>query len=32
MDFEMCNMNRGKLELYGFIEESDDDKIKIISY
>lgn len=30
MDFEMCNMNLGKLELYGFLDEADDNKIKII--
>lgn len=29
MDFEMCNMNRGKLELHGFLDEGDDDNIKI---
>lgn len=29
MDFEMCNLNRGKLELYGFLDEGED-KIKII--
>ena len=30
MDFEMCNMSCGKLELYGFLDESGDDKIIII--
>lgn len=30
MDFEMFNMNRGKLELCGFLDEADDDKVKII--
>jgi len=30
MDFEMCNINRGKLELHGFIDEVADDKIKIV--
>ena len=30
MDFEMCNTNRGKLELHGFLDEADDDKVKIV--
>lgn len=30
MDFEMCSMNRGKIELYGFLDEAEDEKIKII--
>ncbi|MBD5463889.1 MAG: hypothetical protein HDR24_12690 [Lachnospiraceae bacterium] len=30
MDFEMCNINRGKLELHGFLDEAEDDKIIII--
>ena len=29
MDFEMCNMDGGLLELFGFLDEADDDKIKI---
>lgn len=30
MDFEMCNMSRGKLELYGFLDEAEKEKIKIV--
>lgn len=30
MDFEMCSMSCGKLELYGFLDEAGDDKIKIV--
>ncbi len=30
MDFEMCNIGRGGLELYGFLDESGMDKIKIV--
>ncbi len=30
MDFEMCNINRGELELHGFLDEAEDDKVKII--
>lgn len=30
MDFEMCNTNRGKIELHGFLDEAADDKVKII--
>lgn len=30
MDFEMCNIDRGKLELHGFLDEAADDKVKII--
>ena len=25
MDFEMCNISRGKLELHGFLDEAEDD-------
>ena len=30
MDFELCNMNCGKIEMYGFLDEAGEDKIKII--
>ena len=30
MDFEMSNMNRGFLKLFGFLDEADDDKIIIV--
>lgn len=30
MDFEICNMDRGKLELHGFLDEGNDDKIIIV--
>lgn len=30
MDFEMCNINRGRLELHGFLDEAEDDRVKII--
>ena len=30
MDFEMCNSSRGKLELHGFLDEADEDMVKII--
>lgn len=30
MDFEMCNMNCGKIEMFGFLDEAGEDKIKII--
>lgn len=30
MDFELCCMNRGKVELYGFLDEAEDEKIKIV--
>ena len=30
MDFEMCNIHRGKIELHGFLDEADDDKLIII--
>lgn len=30
MDFEMCNMNGGELELYGYLDEAGETKIKII--
>lgn len=30
MDFEMCNMNGGGLELYGYLDEAGENKIKII--
>lgn len=29
MDFEMCNMSRGKLELHGFLDEAEEDKVII---
>ena len=29
MDFEMCNMGRAKLELYGFLDEAEEEKILI---
>ena len=29
MDFEICAMDRGKVELYGFLDEAGADKIKI---
>lgn len=30
MDFELCNMNRGQIEMFGFMDESGEDKIKIV--
>lgn len=30
MDFELCNMNGGRIDLYGFLDEAGEDKIKII--
>ena len=30
MDFEMCNMDGGLLELYGFLDVAGDNKIKIV--
>lgn len=30
MDFEVCNMNCGKIEMFGFLDEAGEDKIKII--
>ena len=30
MDFELCNMDCGKLEMFGFLDEGGEDKIKII--
>lgn len=30
MDFEMCNMSGGGLELYGYLDEAGENKIKII--
>ena len=30
MDFEMCHINRGRLELHGFLDEAEDDRVKII--
>lgn len=30
MDFELCNMNCGKIELFGFLDEAGEDKIKIV--
>ncbi len=30
MDFELCNMNRGKIEMYGFLDEAGEEKIKIV--
>lgn len=30
MDFEMCNMNCAKIEMFGFLDEAGEDKIKII--
>ena len=30
MDFELCNMNGGQIDLYGFLDEAGEDKIKII--
>ena len=30
MDFEMCSANRGRVELHGFLDEADEDKVKII--
>ena len=29
MDFQLCNMNCGKIEMYGYIDEAGDDRIKI---
>lgn len=29
MDFELCNMNCGKIELFGFLDEGGEEKIKI---
>lgn len=30
MDFELCNINCGQIEMYGFLDESGDEKIKIV--
>lgn len=30
MDFELCNMNCGKIEMFGFLDEGGEDKIKIV--
>lgn len=30
MDFELCNMDCGQLEMYGFLDEAGDTKIKIV--
>ena len=30
MDFELCNMTCSKIEMYGFLDESGEDKIKIV--
>lgn len=30
MDFELCNMNCGKIEMFGFLDEAGEDKIKIV--
>lgn len=30
MDFEMCNMSGGELELYGYLDEAGENKIKIV--
>ena len=30
MDFELCSMNGGQIEMFGFIDEAGEDKIKII--
>lgn len=30
MDFEVCNVNCGKIEMFGFLDEAGEDKIKII--
>lgn len=30
MDFELCNMNCGKIEMFGFLDEGGKDKIKIV--
>lgn len=30
MDFEICNINCGKIEMFGFLDEAGKDKIKII--
>lgn len=30
MDFELCNMNCGKIELFDFLDEAGEDKIKIV--
>ena len=29
MDFEMCSIGRGKIELHGFLDEADDDMVII---
>lgn len=29
MDFEICNMNGGKLEMFGFLDEAGEEKIRI---
>ena len=29
MDFELCNMNCGKIEMFGFLDEAGEEKIKI---
>lgn len=30
MDFELCSMSGGKIEMFGFLDESGQDKIKIV--
>lgn len=30
MDFELCNMNCGKIEMFGFLDEGGEEKIKIV--
>ena len=30
MDFELCNMNGGKIEMFGFLDEAGDEKVKIV--
>lgn len=30
MDFELCNMNCGKIEMFGFLDEAGNDQIKIV--
>lgn len=30
MDFELCNMNGGKIEMFGFLDEAGEDKIKVV--
>lgn len=30
MDFELCSVNGDKIEMFGYLDEADDDKIKIV--